>query len=323
MSSPRKIRTAVAQLGGIQLAEPRARVVKRLVELLREAASHGCRLVVFPELALTTFFPRWLIEDAQVLDRFYEAQMPTAEVAPLFEEARRLQVGFYLGYGELVRAAGGVRRFNTSILVGPDGNVIGKYRKVHLPGTHEPVEGASFQHLEKRYFEPGDLGFPVWRAMDGIMGMCLCNDRRWPETYRVMALKGVEMVLVGYNTPDTAIRYNDVPPSYMHQYGQLRMFHHHVTLQASAYQNGIWIAAAAKAGLEDGFGLIGGSCIVAPTGEIAVRTLTDGDEVIHFDCDLDMGQYIRQTVFNFGKHRRPDQYRIISEQAEARVMPEN
>ena len=60
---------------------------------------------------------------------------------------------------------------------------------------------APFQHLEKRYFEPGDLGFPVWRTFGGIIGMCICNDRRWPETYRVMGLQGVEMVVLGYNTP--------------------------------------------------------------------------------------------------------------------------
>ena len=52
----------------------------------------------------------------------------------------------------------------------------------------------SFQHLEKRYFEPGDLGFTVWRELGGIFGMAICNDRRWPETYRVMGLQGVEMV---------------------------------------------------------------------------------------------------------------------------------
>jgi Predicted amidohydrolase len=319
----RKIRTAVAQVGGIQRSETRTSVIKRLLGLLREAASHGCKLVVFPELTLTTFFPRWLMETSEEVDAYFESQMPNELVAPLFEEARRLQIGFYLGYAELDKTGGRVRHFNTSILVASDGTILGKYRKIHLPGTYEAVTGASFQHLEKRYFEPGDLGFPLWRAFEGIFGMCLCNDRRWPETYRVMALKGVEMVLLGYNTPDTAIRYNDVPSSYTHQYGQLRMFHNHVTMQASAYQNGIWVAAAAKSGVEDGFGLIGGSCIIAPTGEIAVRTLTDGDEVIHYDCDLDLGRYIRETVFNFDKHRRIEEYRIITEQIGARVLTEN
>ena len=67
--------------------------------------------------------------------------------------------------------------------------------------TASSIPQRAFQHLEKRYFEPGDLGFNVWRTMGGILGMCICNDRRWPETYRVMGLQGVEMIVLGYNTP--------------------------------------------------------------------------------------------------------------------------
>ena len=72
---------------------------------------------------------------------------------------------------------------------------------MHLPGHAEFDAERAFQHLEKRYFEPGNLGFPVWRTMGGIFGMAVCNDRRWPETYRVMGLQGVELVVLGYNTP--------------------------------------------------------------------------------------------------------------------------
>ena len=76
----------------------------------------------------------------------------------------------------------------------PDGRIVGKYRKVHLPGHADHREGIPFQHLEKRYFEVGNLGFPVWRAFDTIVGMMICNDRRWPEAYRVMGLQGVELI---------------------------------------------------------------------------------------------------------------------------------
>ena len=131
-------------------------------------------------------------------------------------------------------------------------------------------------------FEVGDLGFPVWRAFDGILGMCICNDRRWPETFRVMGLQGVEMVVLGYNTPTDNI-YHKEP---VHR----RMFHHLLSLQAGAYQNGTWVVAAAKAGKEDGYGLIGGSAIVAPTGEIVAQAITEEDELIVYDCDLDVGR---------------------------------
>jgi predicted amidohydrolase len=99
----------------------------------------------------------------------------------------------------------------------------------------------------------------------------------------------------------------------------LRMFHHLVTMQANAYQNGTWVLAAAKAGKEDGFGLIGGSVVIAPTGEIAARALGEGDEVITATLDLELGDYIKRTIFNFEKHRRIEHYRLITERAGAKV----
>jgi predicted amidohydrolase len=311
----RKLRAAVAQLGPVHRADSRASVVRRLVALLREAHAAGARFVVFPELALTTFFPRyWMTEQAEI-DSYFEREMPGSETRPLFDLARDLGVGFYLGYAELAEEEGGTRRYNTAILVAPDGRILGRYRKIHLPGHAEHLPDAPFQHLEKRYFDVGNEGFKVWRAMDGIIGMCICNDRRWPETFRVMALQGVELVALGYNTPTHNI-HHDEP---LH----LRMFHHLVALQANAYQNGTWILAAAKAGKEDGHGLIGGSCIIAPTGEITAQALTEGDEVIAATCDLAMGDYIKRTVFNFAKHRRIEHYRLITERTGAEPPPED
>ena len=60
-----------------------------------------------------------------------------------------------------------------------------------------------------------------------------------------------------------------------------------------------------------GFGLIGGSCIIAPTGEIAAQALTEDDEVVTYDCDMALGDYLRRTVFDFARHRRPEHYRMI------------
>ena len=79
------------------------------------------------------------------------------------------------------------------------------------------------------------------------------------------------------------------------------MFHNHVTIQANAYRNGCWVIASAKAGREDGFGLIGGSCIIAPTGEIAAVAMTEDDELVTCEVDFSLGEYIRRTVFNFEK----------------------
>jgi len=310
----RKLRAAVAQMGPVHLADDRRSVVRRLVEMLREAHAEGARFVVFPELALTTFFPRYWMTDQAEIDRFFECEMPGPETRVLFEVAKELGVGFYLGYAELTEEAGRTRRFNTSILVDPKAKVVGRYRKVHLPGHSEHLPRAPFQHLEKRYFEVGNEGFKVWRMMDGIFGMCICNDRRWPETFRVMGLQGVELVALGYNTPIENI-HHDEPV-------HLRMFHHLVTMQANAYQNGTWVLAAAKGGKEDGFGMIGGSCIIAPTGEIVTQAITEADEVIAATCDLDFGAYIKQTIFNFEKHRRIEHYKLITERTGAIPPPE-
>jgi predicted amidohydrolase len=230
----RKLKAAVAQLGPIHLADTRSQVVKRLMALMREAHAAGARFVVFPELALTTFFPRYWMTDQREIDRFFEREMPGPETRPLFDLAAELGVGFYLGYAELTQEKGEPRHYNTSILVETDGRIIGRYRKVHLPGHSEHLPDAPFQHLEKRYFDVGNEGFKVWRAFDAVVGMCICNDRRWPETFRVMGLQGVEIVALGYNTPTANIHH----PEPMH----LRMFHHLVTMQANAYQNapGCW-----------------------------------------------------------------------------------
>jgi len=301
----RVLTVGAAQLGPIARADTRADAVARMLALLHRAADRGARLVVFPELALTTFFPRWWMEDPAEIDAFFEAEMPGPETRPLFEAAAARGVGFYLGYGELARLPDGTRRrFNTAILVDDGGAVVGKYRKVHLPGhaDHEPWR--PFQHLEKRYFAPGDLGFRAWRTFGGVVGMALCNDRRWPETWRVLGLAGVELALLGYNTP---MHYPPVP-----QHDHLQAFHNHLCMQAGAYQNGMWIVAVAKAGREEGCDLLGQSCVIAPTGEIVAMASTVADELLLHEVDLDRTREIKEHIFNFALHRRPEAYGPIT-----------
>lgn len=297
---------AACQTGPIQRNASRAEAVDRLVHLLEKAAAAKADLAVFPEMALTTFFPRWRLHDPKEIDAFFEESMPGPETKRLYDAAAKLKIGFAIGYSELEREGGSVRRFNTLDLVGKDGNFIGRYRKIHLPGSAEPKEGTTV-HLERLYFEPGNLGFPVFDFHGTRVGMALCNDRRWPETYRMLCLNGAQVALIGYNTPALL----DEAP----QFGHLRMFHNHLPMQAGAYQNTMWVAAAAKAGVEDGQALIGGSCIIAPTGEIAAQAMSIDDEVIVHRADLDMIEACRKVNFDFALYRRPDQYRLITEQA--------
>ena len=239
--------------------------------------------------------------------------MPNAATQPLFDCARDLSIGFYLGFAELAIEVGVTRHFNTSILVDKVGRIVGKYRKVHLPGHREHEPARPYQNLEKRYFDVGDLGFPVFRAFGGIVGMAICNDRRWPETYRVMGLQGVEMVLLGYNTPV----HN--PPAPEHD--NLSHFHNQLVMQAGAYQNACWVVGVAKAGDEDGVRQIGNSIIVAPSGEVVAGCSTEGDELAIARCDLDLTLSYKNTIFNFARHRQPQAYGLIVERTGAVPPP--
>jgi N-carbamoyl-D-amino-acid hydrolase len=311
----RIVTVGAAQLGPIARTETRASAVARMIALLRQGASHGCDLVVFPECALTAFFPHWFYERQDDIDAYFERAMPNAATQPLFGCARELGIGFYLGFAELAIEDGAAHRFNASILVDKAGCILGKYRKVHLPGhsAHEPWR--PFQNLEKRYFEVGNLGFPVFRAFGGIVGMAICNDRRWPETYRVMGLQGVEMVLLGYNTPSVNAEKIEEGP-------EKRLFHNRLSVQSGAYQNATWVVAVAKAGVEDGFPLIGGSLIVDPDGEIVAEACTEGDELLLHPCDLDATIFGKKTIFNFARHRRIEHYGLITSRTGAVPPPE-
>ena len=314
---PRILTAAAAQLGPIQRAEGRHVAVARMVRLMERAHARGVQLVVFPELALTTFFPRHYLEDRAEADQWFEEAMPSNATAPLFAAARRLGIAFHLGYAEIAHDEDGARRhFNTAILVSPTGEVLLKYRKIHLPGHAEHEPRRTVQHLEKRYFEVGDLGFPVIRApiatLPGVnMGLMICNDRRWPEAWRLLGLQSVELVMLGYNTPSIN---QDAKGFEAHH---LRVFHSHLSIQAGAYQNACFAIATAKAGIEDGCELFGNSIIVNPQGQIMAEATTWDDELVVADLDLDQCTLGRTSIFNFAAHRRPEHYGPITTQTGA------
>ena len=299
----RIVTVAAAQLGPIQKAESRESVVARMIALMEEAKAKGSTFIVYPELALTTFFPRWYEEDRAKMDPWFESSMPNAATQPLFDKARALGMAMSFGYAELTPDG---HHFNTSILVDKAGTIVGKYRKTHLPGHVEFDPGRTHQHLEKRYFEPGDTGFPVWRFEGGLMGMAICNDRRWPETYRVMGLQGVEMVVLGFNTPS-------VNSQRAGEGMEDRLFHHRLSCQAGAYQNATWVVAVAKAGTEDGNHLMGGTLIVDPNGKIVGELPHEDDGVLVHACDLDDTVFGKETIFDFKRHRRTEHYGLITE----------
>jgi N-carbamoyl-D-amino-acid hydrolase len=306
----RIVRVGAAQLGPVQRGHTREQVVERLLALLHQAGEQGVDLVAYPELALTTFFPRWFLDDIADADHWYERSMPNDATQPLFDEAKRLGIGFCLGYALLDDG----HRWNVQTLVDRDGSIVGTFKKVHIPGHEEHEPDRPFQHLERYYFEPSPDGFGVWDALGARVGMMICNDRRWPESYREMGLQGVELILCGYNTP---LHYAPDPSQ-----NPLQGFHNSLVMQSGAYQNGTFVVGVAKGGVEEGVPSLCESRIIAPSGEVLAVAQTDGDELIVADCDLDWCRQYTGTLFDFDRYRRPEAYtRITTRRGVHRAAP--
>ncbi|KAK8022688.1 carbon-nitrogen hydrolase [Apiospora rasikravindrae] len=357
MDAPRTITVAAAQMAGNQLTDSRTQILDRMLNLMDQAAEAGVRLLAFPELALTTFFPTQYMTDPEQIAQYFEPASPsdpyavlsTPHAKPLVEKANQLGMDFYLGFAERWTTGedGEIRTtdYNTTIYYSvAAGEAIAKYRKVHLPGTKEPLEDPkAFQQLEKRYFTPGDLGFQAFRAPglvegalkaedvqpdpdpkdtvgkgDPILGMLICNDRRWPEAWRPYGLQGAELVIEGYNTTAWAPQYPGTPEEQQ----SLAEFHHRLSCQAGSYQNGLWGLHVAKCGDENGQGLIGGSMIVDPLGRVVAEAQTaDRDELVVATIDLALCRRPRDRVFNFEKHRRLEHYGLAGRQVGLEEIP--
>jgi predicted amidohydrolase len=321
-----------------------------------EASSHNVRVIAFPELALTTFFPVKLLSSSAQVASYFEPASPSSPYAvldsphakPLVDKAHALNMDFYLGYAERWTAEDGqtTTDYNAALYYSvAAGRALAKYRKVHLPGTKEPVapppgKASTFQQLEKRYFAPGDLGFEAFRAPglvadavksedsassetetdgrgDPILGMLICNDRRWAEGWRCYGLQGAELVIEGYNTTMWAPQYDGTPE----EQGDLADFHHRLSCQAGSYQNACWSVNVAKCGEENGQWMIGGSMIVHPDGHVVAESKTLADELIVAEIDLAACRRGKERVFNFEKHRRIEHYSRLLDQVGAKEIP--
>jgi predicted amidohydrolase len=310
--------------------------MKRLVVLLEKAAAEGAQIACFPEIAFTTFFPRYLLQGEE-LDSFFEhGDVSTApDTKALFDRAKELGVDLCIGFAEADPESGtselamhGADCFNTCIYFhAKTASTLAKYRKVHLPGDEEPwPDPDATNQLEKRYFKPGNLGFEAWRVPDltaydkergePIFGMMICNDRRWSEAWRVLGLQGVEVVFCGYNTmgfsPEMWGKSKDEDPA---EAEKLAIFHHKLVMQSNSYMNSCFSVSAARCGKDDGkYGLIGGSCITDPDGRIVAESKTEEDEVIFAECDLELCRPHKLRTFNFERHRRVEHYGRITGQ---------
>ena len=279
---PRLLKVAAAQMGPNNEGTPREEIVDRMRALLEQAIADHVELIAYPEMALTTYFPKRIRSD---FDQFFETEVPPKAVEPLLRRAAAARVAVHIGFCE--KAAG--KYFNTALLTDRDGRLCGTFRKIHLPGT-KAVDGYA-QVYEPYYFAHGDTGYRVFDAAGARVGIAICQDRRYPESYRALALQGAEVIVIGYNTPISALALdlNDL------------------CMRSGAYANACFVVGIAKAGVEDGLELIGGSSIISPQGQILARAATTGDELIAARLDLDQMLPVRKR-WNFLGRRQPQHY---------------
>ncbi|KXL45992.1 MAG: hypothetical protein FE78DRAFT_107205 [Acidomyces sp. 'richmondensis'] len=248
----RIIKIAAAQVGQIHRGTQKEEVVTRLIRLLNDAGNANVQLVVFPECILMTFFPRSDITQSQY-------------VKQLFDESRSKKIDIVLGYAE--RTTDGIG-YNTCVSFSAnEGKVISKYRKVHLPDTKDPfVDPHAINKREKRYFTPGNLGFPAFWAPGLISGTAKMSSAQCGENTVGKGdpifgmISGAELVMFGFNTGSN---------------------------MAHLYMHACFSISSARCGLDDGkYDLIGGSAIVNLESHIIAQAKTKEDELVVAVIDL-------------------------------------
>lgn len=279
---PRRLKVAAAQMGPNNEGVSREEILDRMLALLDEAAREGVQLLAYPEMALTTYFPKKLRSD---YDQFFEHEVPPKALAPLLRRAAEARIAVHVGFCEKADGA----YYNTALLTDETGGLCGTFRKIHLPGTRAPDGYA--QVYEPYYFAHGDTGYRVFDAAGARVGIAICQDRRYPESYRSLALQGAEVIVIGYNTPVSA----------------MALDLNELCLRHGAYANTVFVVGVAKAGVEDGVELIGGSSIVSPLGQVLARAATTGDELVVAGIDLDQIGPVRRR-WNFLGRRQPQHY---------------
>jgi predicted amidohydrolase len=249
-----------------------------MLERLGTAAARGARLVVFPECALTGY---GFASRAEALT--HAEPIPGPTVARFHEECA--QLGVYAVFGLLERD--GERLFNACALVGPAGFIAG-YRKIHLP--YLGVDA---------FADQGDRPFAVHDAGGLKVGMHICYDGSFPETGRVLALAGADVLVLPTNWPT----HSECAAEHM--------------IPCRAMENTVYMMAVNRVGLESGFRFIGQSSIAAPSGAILARAGVDSEEVLYADLDPAIARQ-KRLVRVPGKHeinrfadRRPRFYEAI------------
>ncbi|MFV0338617.1 MAG: carbon-nitrogen hydrolase [Chthoniobacterales bacterium] len=266
---------------------------QRAIAGIHDAAARGANIICLQELFRSLYFCQ--AEDHKYFDLAETIPGPSTERLGLI--AKELNVVIVASLFE--KRALGVYH-NTAAIIDADGSLLGKYRKMHIPD--DPL------FYEKFYFTPGDLGFLSWNTAHGKIGVCVCWDQWYPESARLTALSGAEILFF-----PTAIGWH---PSEKEKYGK-RQHDSWETIQRShAIANGCYVAAANRIGLEtpeggDGIEFWGQSFVADPAGQILAKASTEQAEVLVVPIESKAVE-TQRTHWPFFRDRRIDAYDNIN-----------
>ena len=271
----------------------------RLGEGITDLAKRGAKLIVLQELHNTLYFCQ--TEDVDLFD--LAEPIPGPSTTFYCELAKKLGVVIVASLFE--KRAPGLYH-NTAVVIESNGEIVGKYRKMHIPD--DPA------YYEKFYFTPGDLGFHPIQTSVGKLGVLVCWDQWYPEAARLMAMQGAEMLIY-----PTAIGYadNDTPEEQQREQQRQRMAWQTV-MRGHAVANGLPVIAVNRVGFESdpsgqtpGIQFWGTSFVAGPQGEIVYEASTDDEESIVVEIDMDRSEQVRRW-WPFLRDRRIDAYGDIT-----------
>jgi len=258
---------------------------------IREAAGKGAQVICMPELFRSQYFCR---EEKAELFALAES-IPGPSTEALGKLARELKVVIVGSLFE--RRASGLYH-NTVAVLGPDGQITGLYRKMHIPD--DPL------YFEKFYFTPGDLGFSSVATPFGKLGVLICWDQWYPEGARIAALSGADLLVY-----PTAIGWH---PSEKAEYGPAQLDAWRTIQRSHAIANGIYVAAVNRVGYEGppshGLEFWGSSFIADPFGQVIAQGSCDQEEILSAECDPRRMEDVRRN-WPFLRDRRIDAYAPI------------
>ena len=262
--------------------------VQTAIRLVRQAAARGAQIVCLPELFNTMYF---CVERRAEYFAWAEP-IPGPTIERMGEVAR--ETGTVLVCPIFERA--GETFYNAAAVVGPDGRIIGKYRKSSIPFM-DRARSSEPRGDEKFYFTPGDLGFPTFDTPFGRIGILICYDRHFPEAARVLGLGGAEIVFVPTNTT------------------RMTRYLWDVELRAHAITNVYYVCGVNKVGVDVGGSPRdhhGDSLIVSPRGEILAQGSATDEDIVIAAVDLSVIPELR-ALWGYYRDRRPDLYGPVVE----------